>query len=410
MAVRIRLRYDDKAVWESSNATLARGEFAVVNDNGTISVYVGDSDELKLWSECPVISSSSEVFDGLDFTGLSQGDILYYDGTSWTNRRIVGGNKINVRENNDGNLEISVFDTVFSIIQGTPVATPSSGFSISGTDEVGTPWTGSLSFSGVLANPVSTPPSTVEMCDGTVNIPSTRIANSTANYSLNIDINSGGTGFNIGSVTTASDLSVSSTSFADWFTPAQNRITLTTTGVACATDKNGNVLPSPLPTSSIEVFKQYGWRFWGFTSVSPLSLQDLQDKVTAGTLTTADNSIYSSDTGSTLIGLITNPTTLRTISWGYNFAPIDGSATASRYLYFLCSTPRTGGVRNFSWNASGGNPGNPVFFPSSVGGNIEDGFELLGALDIGSDYSYSVYRLETPQEADSNQRVVFRVQ
>lgn len=95
MAIRIKLRYDDYVNWVAATPTplLHKGEFGIVkNNDDTIVVYVGDSDEPKTWHQCPTISSGNVaqqyLKDLLDVelnTELSEHDILKYDGNKWVN-------------------------------------------------------------------------------------------------------------------------------------------------------------------------------------------------------------------------------------------------------------------------------------------------------------------------------------
>lgn len=96
MATRIRLRYDTEANWLDTNAAgLAPGEFGVARKSGgEIEVRVGNADPasntLVPWTDAPQISASGIPGGGtLDFTDAALGDILYYDGTEWTNARLI---------------------------------------------------------------------------------------------------------------------------------------------------------------------------------------------------------------------------------------------------------------------------------------------------------------------------------
>lgn len=96
MATRIRLRYDTETNWLDTNAAgLAPGEFGVaLKSGGEIEVRVGNADpttnDLTNWIDAPQISTSAIPGGGsLDFSDAVTGDILYYDGTEWTNTSLI---------------------------------------------------------------------------------------------------------------------------------------------------------------------------------------------------------------------------------------------------------------------------------------------------------------------------------
>lgn len=132
MAVRIKARYDTIQNWQAAGNTakLLPGELAIIKlaGNAGIEVRVGDGtgEQEKVWDSCPLITSGSGNAQYLDDlldvvindTQLEAGSILYYDGQEWTNAslasRIMGGNNIQVVEEEDGKLTINYFTATYS--------------------------------------------------------------------------------------------------------------------------------------------------------------------------------------------------------------------------------------------------------------------------------------------------------
>lgn len=124
MATRIRLRYDSIDAWNNADpvATLLPGEFGVArHQDGTIEVRVGNGEGNNTvnWAAAPQISGAGTIIDGFDFTNLSIGDIIYWNGNGWDtaslSERITGGTNIQVIEDaNTGKISINYFTATFS--------------------------------------------------------------------------------------------------------------------------------------------------------------------------------------------------------------------------------------------------------------------------------------------------------
>lgn len=398
MSVRIKMRYDTLNNWNTTNPTLLAGEFAVAkHTNGTIEVRVGTDTETT-WATAPQISGTGTPIEGLDFTDLQAGEVLFWDGTQWYGRGldelISGGNKISVSRNNDGTINIAYFDTTF-ITNNPSISTivNTTGTFTTATQEVGTAWSGELGFS-ITLNDNASSVDAKQGNNGTISHSPTRLSgwnNGTFNFSGNT-----GTTGNI------TGLSLTSSSFASWFTVGTQSLSFTASGIQSLTvDEAGNTIPVATANNT-SVSKSYAWRFWGFSSEAQLSLNDI---ATTYNVDPTDNALYNAGTGGNLHTLISNLNTQNIISWDFNTNAVDtgSNTTSTRYIYFAVSTS-SGSTSNYGFT--------PIFYPDLVGLNVETGFENLGQLEYvsgTSTYYYSIYRLNTQQTKDVNNRVNFRV-
>jgi len=386
MSVKIKMRYDTLANWTNTNPepTLLPGEFGVANDNGTIIVKVGNGDaatnEAVTWTLASEISGTGTPIEGLDFTDLQAGEVLFWDGTTWYGRGldqlISGGNKISVtRDPNDGTISIAYYDTLFNLASPTWTA-PDLDFGT--TSEVGTPYSNfSISVSNVKSANNST--SNVDLCSGTLNqnhSPS-RITG-WANTNLTV-------AGNIGSAT-VSELSIATGDYT-WFTPSATSINFSTTGTARFTGNQTDCASGNSTLSDTESRnKQFAWRFWGFTSEESLSLAEVDTYVN----NLDDNALNGG-------GLKTNPNAKINVSWNYAVQTVDTNSTsvADRFLYFAVSTA-SANTNNYSWE--------PVFYPPGVG-LPDNQFQKLGSIQLngtgGNNLYYTIYRsdLQTSSSA-----------
>lgn len=384
MSVKIKMRYDTLANWTDASpaATLLPGEFGVANDNGTIIVKVGNGDaatnEAVTWALAPQISGTGTPIEGLDFTDLQEGEVLFWDGTSWYGRKldelINGGNRISVSRNSDGTIDINYFETVFNLASPSWSAT---NFNFN-TEEVGTAYSNFSITVGDVKSANNTT-SNVDLCSGTLNqnhSPS-RITG-WANTNLTV-------AGNIGSAT-VSGLSIATDGYT-WFTPSATTINFSTTGTARFTGNQTDCANGTSTLSDTESRnKQFAWRFWGFTSEESLSLAEVDTYVN-----NLDDDALNGG------GLKTNPNAKINVSWDYAVQTVDTNSTsvADRFLYFAVSTA-SGNTNNYSWE--------PVFYPPGVG-LPDNQFEKLGSIQLngtgGNNLYYTVYRsnLQTSSSA-----------
>jgi len=396
------MRYDNYATWESTDPTLLQGEFAVANNNGTIIVKVGTEDG-QHWSAAPEISGTGTPIEGLDFTDLQAGEVLFWDGTSWYGRKldelINGGNKISVtRDPIDGTISIAYFDTTFIANNPSYSIVNTTGTFTTGTQEVGTAWSGELGFS-VTINDDASSVDVKQGNNGTISHSPTRLSG-WSNGTFNFSGNTGTTGNITG-------LSIASNSFSSWFTVGTQSLSFTASGIESLTvDEAGNTIPVAIANNT-SASKSYAWRFWGFSSEAELSLNDI---ATTYSVDPTDNALYNAGTGGSLHTLISqfvqNSVPIQhIISWNFNANAVDtaSNSASTRYIYFAVSTA-SGSTSNYGFT--------PIFYPDLVGLNVETGFENLGQLQYvsgTSTYHYSIYRLNTQQTNDANGRVNFRV-
>ena len=387
MSVRIKMRYDTIANWTStSGPTLLPGEFGVAKTgDDSIIVKIGNGDPSSntavSWEDAAEISGTGTPIEGLDITDLQDGEVLFWDGTSWSGKKldelIIGGNKISVtRDPGDGTINIAYYDTLFNLASPTWTA-PVLDFDT--TSEVGTPYSNfSISVSNVKSANNST--SNVDLCSGTLNQnhTSSRITN-WANTSLTV-------AGNIGSAT-VSGLNIATSDYT-WFNTGSGNtsISLSVKGTARFT---GNVTDCASGTDTLDDTefrsKQFAWRFWGFTSEESLSLAEVDTYVNN----------FEDDALSSGGGLITNPNAKRNLIWNYNVPTVDTNSTsvADRFLYFAVSTA-SGNTNNYSWE--------PVFYPPGVG-LPDNQFQKLGNIQLtgGNNLYYTIYRsnLQTSSSA-----------
>lgn len=402
MSVKIKLRYDTLSNWDTNNPTLLPGEFGVArNNDGTVLVKVGNglNGGAVTWSNAATITSTGgTIIEGLDFTDLQPGEVLFWDGTTWYGRGldelINGGNRISVSRNTDGTINIAYFDTTF--ITNSPEISSivnSTGTFTTATQEVGTAWTGQLGFSITLNDSASTVDAK-QGNNGTISHSASRLSG-WSNGTFNFSNNTGTTGNITG-------LSITSNSFSSWFTVGTQSLSFTASGIQSLTvDEAGNTIPAATANNT-SVSKSYAWRFWGFSSEAQLSLSQI---ATTYNVNPTMNALFNAGSGGSLHTLISNLNTQNIISWNFNTNAVDtGSNTAStRYIYFAVSTAN-GSQTNYGFT--------PIFYPDLVGLNVESGFENLGQLQYvsgTSTYHYSIYRLNTQQTRDANDRVNFRV-
>jgi hypothetical protein len=397
MSVRIKMRYDTLAAWNSTNPNLLEGEFAVAKDGDSIIVKVG-TDEGTTWATAPQISGTGTPIEGLDFTDLQAGEVLFWDGTTWYGRGldelISGGNKISVSRNNDGTINIAYFDTTF--VTNNPTISSivnTTGTFTTATQEVGTAWSGELGFS-ITLNDGASSVDEKQGNNGTISHSPTRLSG-WSNRTFNFTNNTGTTG-NI------TELSITSSAFSSWFTVGTQSLSFTASGIQSLTvDEAGNTIPAATANNT-SISKSYAWRFWGFSSEAELSLNDI---ATTHAVDPTDNALYNAGTSGTLHTLISNLSTQNIISWDFDVNAVDTevNSASTRYIYFAVSTA-SGSTSNYGFT--------PIFYPDLIGLNVESGFENLGQLQYvsgTSTYHYSIYRLNIQQTSDVNGRVNFRV-
>lgn len=374
MSVRIKMRYDDLAAWNSANPTLLPGEFAVAkHTNGTIEVRVGTDTETT-WDTAPQISGTGTPIEGLDFTDLQAGEVLFWDGTSWYGRGldelISGGNKISVSRNNDGTINIAYFDTTYTL----------SSFSLSGSNsfttsvqEVGTTWTGNLTFTVTLNDNASS----VDMASATTSASSeARVGGWPGNpQTLIVNENSNGANATINSLTIPSSNSFS------WFTTSDRSISFNANTVSKTIDEAGNSISAQFANTSVS--KSYGWKLKGIADTSDtLTAQNVVDAIDQNSA----NNILTNPSS-----LVQTVSSITTLTW--TNAALNG---LERYLYVLISARSSEITTNvaYGWN--------PKFLEFDTGFENTNNWTMLGVAQADNDLYYKVYRYNTPQTFANN--------
>lgn len=374
MSVRIKMRYDTLDNWNITNPTLLAGEFAVAkHTNGTIEVRVG-TDTGTRWATAPQISGTGTPIEGLDFTDLQAGEVLFWDGTQWYGRGldelISGGNKISVSRNTDGTINIAYFDTAYTL----------SSFSLSGSNsfsssvqEVGTTWTGDLTLTVNLNDNAST----VDMASATTSASNAeRVGSWPANpQTLTVNANS-----NVATATINSLTIPASNSFS-WFTTSDRSISFNANTVSKTIDEAGNSIPAQFANTSVS--KSYGWKLKGIADTSDtLTAQDVVDAIDNNSA----NNILTAPTS-----LVQTVSSITTLTW--TNAELNG---LERYLYVLISARSTETTTNvaYGWN--------PKFLEFDTGYDNTNNWTMVGVAQSTNNFHYKVYRYNTPQTFANN--------
>ena len=368
MSVRIKMRYDNYATWESTDPTLLQGEFAVANNNGTIIVKVGTEDG-QHWSAAPEISGTGTPIEGLDFTDLQAGEVLFWDGTSWYGRGldelIEGGNKISVTRNLDGTISIAYFDTTYALSSFTV----SNNFST--TLEVGTVSTQNYTFTVNL----NTNTSTVNIESGAITHSDSRVGGWSPNTQA-LSINGAGTTGTL----TVDNLTLPANSSFSWFTTSQRSITFSANTTSRTVDNDGNTIPAT-PSSPISISKSYGWRLRGIV--------DISEELTAANVISSlddENNILAAPSS-----LVTNTSNITNLTW--EDSNLNGQ---ERYVYLVISarsTETTGNVA-YGWN--------PKLLEFDTGFENTQNWTMVGVDQSSNGLYYKVFRYNTAQTFANN--------
>jgi len=362
------MRYDNYATWESTDPTLLQGEFAVANNNGTIIVKVGTEDG-QHWSAAPEISGTGTPIEGLDFTDLQAGEVLFWDGTSWYGRGldelIEGGNKISVTRNLDGTISIAYFDTTYALSSFTV----SNNFST--TLEVGTVSTQNYTFTVNL----NTNTSTVNIESGAITHSDSRVGGWSPNTQA-LSINGAGTTGTL----TVDNLTLPANSSFSWFTTSQRSITFSANTTSRTVDNDGNTIPAT-PSSPISISKSYGWRLRGIV--------DISEELTAANVISSlddENNILAAPSS-----LVTNTSNITNLTW--QDSNLNGQ---ERYVYLVISarsTETTGNVA-YGWN--------PKLLEFDTGFENTQNWTMVGVDQSSNGLYYKVFRYNTAQTFANN--------
>lgn len=372
MATRIRLRYDSLFNWNNANpaATLLPGEFGVArHEDGTIEVRVGNgenSNEAVTWEAAPQISGAGTIIDGFDFTNLTVGDIIYWNGNGWDtaslSERIKGSGNIFLTEDANGVLTIN-----YGVATWSPTFTPVSIALVEIRRVYGPTNT-------VLSVGCGSLDTSVRNASATIKSVSNQYYNTFADIPVALT-NGAGSG-TISNLTVPNNLVTQVLSFS-YNTPSTRR-----SEIQCAvTAENETIGGQPYTGSNsdtLEVYVNFGWRFAGFVSPNDYS-GDL------GSITQMNSPSFSA--------IVQNPpSTTSTIerTWVVPSGP-------EQYLYFAHSANGAGSNDTFGWS--------PKFLDSA--NQIEPWVEITESQTTnGGDTSvsglqYRVWRSPNPLAAGS---------
>lgn len=339
MATRIRLRYDDRSVWDTQDPELLAGEFAVAKEtDDTITVRVGiESTPPVTWSTAPEISTSGVPGGGIDFDDLDPGEVLYWDGTQWFGRGldelIGGGNRISVSRNTDGTININYFETTFT-----------ASFSASGSFTTEEVYTNNDNYT------ISTTATATKGGSSTVGVQSIT-ANTLINFTSSPGFPIEGTTANNGTTAVTSSFTLTPNSVSTWFGVGSQSASFRGIAESITVDDDGNpvdpALVFPSSGASTIASKAYQWRIFGFTSDTELTAAEI-DGFVSSTAPATLNTLYTTtalNEKTTLYNLGTSPIN---VFWNYGSNTIQGNSPSSRYVYILISSISNKALYNWS--------------------------------------------------------------
>lgn len=326
MATRIRLRYDSLEAWNGNQTTLLPGEFGVAkHQDGTIEVRVGNGEpgtnDNTAWADAPQISGAGTIIDGFDFTNLTVGDIIYWNGTGWDSaslsERIKGSGNIFLTEDNDGVLTIN-----YGVATWNPTFTPVSIALVEIRRVYGPTNT-------VLT--VSCGSSGTSVRNASATIKSVNNQNYTNFADIPVTLTNGTGSGTISNLTIPNNVVEQASSFS------YSTLSTRRSEIQClVTAQNETIGGQPYTGTSsdtLEVYVNFGWRFAGF--VSPTDFSDNLIGIT-----------QMANPGSFDAIVQTPPSTTSTIERTWTIAPGQGE----QYLYFAHSANGAGSSDIFNWS------------------------------------------------------------
>lgn len=387
MATRIRLRYDDRSVWDTKDPELLSGEFAVAKEtDGTITVRVGieriESTTPITWSTAPEISTSGVPGGNIDFTDLQPGEVLYWDGTQWYGRGldelIGGGNKISVSRNTDGTININYYESTFD------VSFSSAATALAPTEEV---------FNNNNLFPITgvTAKATLVSQNSTVGVDTVTAQSAGTRFtsSVNLPLTSASSSDG-GTTAETSSFILTPTPVSGWFGVGSQSATLTAYATSQTTDDDGNTIPpikDPLSGFATALSKKYRWKVFGFTSNTILDAATISSIFTQGTTPDSKNTLYQNSGLTNLTELydLANNSAL-SVYWSFDDLTIQGTNEQFRYLYLLISSQDNA---NEDFELYGWSNGVPRAFIPVDATNPETGFLPIDSTSNHVDYTSS---------------------
>ena len=398
MATRIRLRYDDRSVWDTEDPELLSGEFAVAKEtDGTITVRVGieriESTTPITWSTAPEISTSGVPGGNIDFTDLQPGEVLYWDGTQWYGRGldelIGGGNKISVSRNTDGTININYYESTFD------VSFSSAATALAPTEEV---------FNNNNLFPITgvTAKATLVSQNSTVGVDTVTAQSAGTRFtsSVNLPLTSASSSDG-GTTAETSDFTLTPNLVSTWFGVGSQSATLTAYATSQTTDDDGNTIPSlrdPTSGFATALSKKYRWKVFGFTSNTILDAAAISNIFTSNTPDSV-NTLYQNSalTVPTELYDLANNSVLN-VYWSFDDLTIQGTNEQFRYLYLLINSQDNANeeLELFGW--SNGVP--RAFIPNDAT-NPESGFLPIDPSNnhvnyvssLNKAYSYKIFTI-----------------
>ena len=383
MATRIRLRYDDRSVWDTEDPELLSGEFAVAKEtDGTITVRVGieriESTTPITWSTAPEISTSGVPGGNIDFTDLQPGEVLYWDGTQWYGRGldelIGGGNKISVSRNTDGTININYYESTFDVSFSSAGSAPIEEVFINND---------SIPITGVTAKAI------LVSANSTVGV-DTVTAQATTRFTSSVTLPLTSASSSNGTTAETSSFTLTPTPVSGWFGVGSQSATLTAYATSQTTDDDGNTIPpikDPLSGFATALSKKYRWKVFGFTSNTILDAATISSIFTQGTTPDSKNTLYQNSGLTNLTELydLANNSAL-SVYWSFDALTIQGTNEQFRYLYLLISSQDND---NEDLELYGWSNGVPRAFIPVDATNPETGFLPIDSTSNHVDYTSS---------------------